>query len=377
MEDVRRPRPSGSDKLGLACLVRRTQEGDSAAFACLVERTREPLARFCRRLLSSQSQAEDLVQESLLRAYRAIGRLEDPARFEAWLFAIAANLARKWWRQQARWPLSLESLAATYPDVPWDTSSARHTMPDRVVEEVEQARLLQAAIDSLPRPLGQVVALHYLDGLSYGEVAAALDVPVSTIKGRLFKSRTRLRQGLAATGAFGDRSATNARRKKGAMDAMSQASPAGPEPTGPAPVEVIIDSIRMKDGHPSRMVVLKQKDAERYLCIVVGVPEGDTIALKLNNVDVPRPMTHDLMLSGFGALGADVRRVVVNDRRGDLFYGQIVLDADGREIVLDSRPSDALALAVRAEVPIFVAESVLARCGTDQKPGTPPAAADS
>ena len=142
----------------------------------------------------------------------------------------------------------------------------------------------------------------------------------------------------------------------------------------PEPVEVTIDSIHMNSAYPHRTVSLKQKDAERYLYVVVGVPEADAIALKLNKVDVPRPMAHDLMLSGFGALGADVRRVVVNDHRGDTFYAHVVLHASGREVALDARPSDALALAVRAEVPIFVAESVLSRCGTDQKPGTSPEA---
>src|SRR5919199_2930775 len=118
MEDVRRSRPASAAKPNVTDLVRRAQNGDPAALACLVERYQEPLARFSRRLTSSLAQAEDLTQESLLRAYRAIGRLADPSRFEAWLFAIAANLARKWWRDQARWPLSLDSLADTYPDVP-------------------------------------------------------------------------------------------------------------------------------------------------------------------------------------------------------------------------------------------------------------------
>jgi bifunctional DNase/RNase len=244
--------------------------------------------------------------------------------------------------------------------------------------------VLQAAIESLPPSLGRVVALHYLDGLSYDEVAAALEVPVSTVKGRLFKSRRRLRHTLAAAGVRTEGDGTgplapNQPRKKGARLTMSEAErTAGDGAAGQGEVEVEVEliSIRTNTQYPHRVVVLKPRDAERYLYVVVGVPEADAIALKLNKADVPRPMTHDLMLSGFGALGAEVRRVVVNDRRGETFYAQVFLAADGQEVVLDSRPSDALALAVRAEVPIFVAESVLARCGTDQRPGTPLNAAE-
>src|SRR5688572_32563232 len=86
-------------------LVRAAQRGDAGAFACLIERAEPGLRRFCVRL-AGEAGADDLAQETLLRACRAIGSLEQPQRFEPWLFAIAANLARRWWRQQLRWPVS-------------------------------------------------------------------------------------------------------------------------------------------------------------------------------------------------------------------------------------------------------------------------------
>ncbi len=150
---------------------------------------------------------------------------------------------------------------------------------------------------------------------------------------------------------------------------MSQSTDGGTGAADPALVRVEIESIRKNAEYPHRVVCLKDPRAERYLYVVVGVPEADAIALKLNGVQVPRPMTHDLLLSGFTALGANVHSVVVNDHRGDTFYAQVYLDVETRRAVLDARPSDALALAVRANVPIFVAESVLSACATTGQPG--------
>lgn len=127
------------------------------------------------------------------------------------------------------------------------------------------------------------------------------------------------------------------------------------------PVEMVVESIRMNLLHPHRFVVLKEVKRERYLPIVIGVPEADAIAIKLQNHEVPRPLTHDLLCSLVATLGGRVTKVVVTDLVGETFYARIVLDVDGRHVEIDSRPSDAIALAVRANVPIFVEESVLAK----------------
>ena len=191
----------GPDGRGtVAELARRAQQGDALAFACLVEQYQVVLIRFCRRMLSDSHAAQDLLQETLLRAYQSLPRLEEPSRFSAWLFGIAANLARQWWRTQAHAPLSLERLAATYPELPWDAVLPLGSTPDQVVEAADRSRRLLEAIGALPAALGQVVVLYYLEGWSYADMAAALDVPVSTIKGRLFKARAKLRRELTAAG---------------------------------------------------------------------------------------------------------------------------------------------------------------------------------
>ena len=124
-------------------------------------------------------------------------------------------------------------------------------------------------------------------------------------------------------------------------------------------IEVTVDSIRVSLMSQHRVVVLKEMDSERYLPIWIGPFEADAITIQLQGVQVARPLTHDLLKALIAELGASVSHILVNDLRNDTFYAQIVMDSNGRRIELDSRPSDAIALAVRVHVPIFVAEKVM------------------
>jgi bifunctional DNase/RNase len=124
-------------------------------------------------------------------------------------------------------------------------------------------------------------------------------------------------------------------------------------------VEVKIDSIRVSLVSPQRLVILKDVDQERFLPIWIGPYEAEAITIKLQDVDVKRPMTHDLLNKFIQELGGAVSHVFVNDLRNDTYFARIVISVDGRSLDIDSRPSDAMALAVRAGVPIFVAEEVM------------------
>lgn len=124
-------------------------------------------------------------------------------------------------------------------------------------------------------------------------------------------------------------------------------------------IEVTVDSVRVSLMSQHRVVVLKEMDTERYLPIWIGPFEADAITIQLQGVQVARPLTHDLLKALIIELGARVSHILVNDLRNDTFYAQIVMDSNGRRIELDSRPSDAIALAVRMHVPIFVAEKVM------------------
>jgi bifunctional DNase/RNase len=128
-------------------------------------------------------------------------------------------------------------------------------------------------------------------------------------------------------------------------------------------IKVTIDSVRASLLSQHRVVVLKEEGLERYLAIWIGPYEADAITIKLQSVEVARPLTHDLLEQSVRRLGAKVSHVVVNDLHDDTFYARIVVDQDGQRIELDSRPSDAIALAVRVQSPIFVSESVMERAG--------------
>jgi bifunctional DNase/RNase len=128
-------------------------------------------------------------------------------------------------------------------------------------------------------------------------------------------------------------------------------------------IELTIESIRVSLMNYQRVVILREKQSERYLCIWIGPAEADAIAVQLQEVAVARPLTHDLLRSVIDQLGAQVSHIVVNDLSNDTFFARIVLDVNGSSMEVDSRPSDAIALAVRAKVPIFADESVLDRAG--------------
>jgi bifunctional DNase/RNase len=124
-------------------------------------------------------------------------------------------------------------------------------------------------------------------------------------------------------------------------------------------VEVKIDSIRVSLMSQHRVVILKDMNSERYLPIWIGPYEADAITIQLQEVAVARPLTHDLLKTVITEMGGSIKQVVVSDLRHDTFYASITVERNGKTVEIDSRPSDAIALAVRAGVPIYVDESVM------------------
>jgi len=124
-------------------------------------------------------------------------------------------------------------------------------------------------------------------------------------------------------------------------------------------IEVAIDSIRVSLMTQQRVVILKDLESDRYLPIWIGPCEAESITIELQGVAVARPLTHDLLKTVVVNLGGKVSHIIVNDLRNDTFYARILLSVNGRQMEIDARPSDAIALAVRARVSIYVAESVM------------------
>ncbi len=128
-------------------------------------------------------------------------------------------------------------------------------------------------------------------------------------------------------------------------------------------IEVKIETIQVSLVSPHRIVVLKERTGERYLPIWIGACETEAIAMRLQDVQSPRPMTHDLIVSLLTQFNARLRHVLISALKDDTFYAQLVLDVWGREQIVDSRPSDAMAIAVRLDAPLYVDELVMAQAG--------------
>lgn len=128
-------------------------------------------------------------------------------------------------------------------------------------------------------------------------------------------------------------------------------------------VEVVIDSVRVSLTNQQRIVVLRETNNERYLPIWIGPYEAEAITIALQEIEVARPQTHDLMKSILATLNARLLRIEVVSLKEDVFYGNLVVEVDGRTVFIDSRPSDALALAARSHVPILVSREVMDSAG--------------
>ena len=135
-------------------------------------------------------------------------------------------------------------------------------------------------------------------------------------------------------------------------------------------IEVTLETLQMSLVSHHRVAVLREIDVERYLPILIGPFEAEAIANCLNRVEITRPQTHDLIVNMLRALDASVLYVYVNalSEEKKFFYGRIIVEVDGQEIEIDSRPSDAMAIAVRVGAPIFVAEEVMDEAGIVPEP---------
>ena len=138
-------------------------------------------------------------------------------------------------------------------------------------------------------------------------------------------------------------------------------------------LEMTVDSIRVSPMNYQRVVILKEKESDRYLPIWIGPAEADAIAVKLQDLSVPRPLTHDLLGTIIETLGGTIDHILVSDLQNDTFFAKITIQSNGESKEIDCRPSDAVALAVRAKVPIYANEEVMDKAGIhlDKETGKP------
>ncbi len=133
-------------------------------------------------------------------------------------------------------------------------------------------------------------------------------------------------------------------------------------------IEVVIDSIRISLISQHRIVMLRDVDGERRLPIWIGPCEAEAITIELQDVEIARPVTHDLLKNVIEEVGGTVSHILINELRDQVFYARLFIDVNGEMLEIDCRPSDAIAVAVRAKVPVFVEESVMEEAGILPEP---------
>ena len=129
-----------------------------------------------------------------------------------------------------------------------------------------------------------------------------------------------------------------------------------------------LSRIFIREMTDMQIIELTEIDGDRTFPIVIGLPEAFAIERRLKGIEIPRPQTHDLLASAIRHLGGDLRQIIICDLADGTFYAKLIVDQDGREIEIDSRPSDAIALGVAEDVPIYVAEHVLAQTQLEMEP---------
>ncbi|MDO8661920.1 MAG: bifunctional nuclease family protein [Candidatus Omnitrophota bacterium] len=125
-------------------------------------------------------------------------------------------------------------------------------------------------------------------------------------------------------------------------------------------IEMELNKIVIDEKRHDQLIVLREKAGERVLPIVIGLAEASAIKLKLSGFQPPRPLTHDLLHSTIGDLGASIEKIIIDKLEENTFHAKVVLKtSSGQEKIVDARPSDSIALAVRAHAPIFVEDEII------------------
>jgi len=177
-------------------LVQRTLAGDQRAYGLLVVKYQRRVERLIGRMVRDSSLVEDIAQETFIRAYRALAQFRGESQFYTWLYRIAVNTAKKQLMELKRDPVILmSSLMRSEED---ETSASELELtgqvadaetPESLLASKEIALAVNAAMEALPKELGQAIALREIEGLSYEEIAQALDCPIGTVRSRIFRAR--------------------------------------------------------------------------------------------------------------------------------------------------------------------------------------------
>ena len=314
-------------------LVRRAVNGDLNAYGEVVDRFRDAVLGLCYHRCGNFETARDLAQDTFVRAYQHLGQLGDPASFSGWLRRIAERICIDWRRGQHEVQPLAEAVDQASPSID-DTVALRVTV--------------ERALASLPEAQRLAVTLFHIDGYSYREIADFVSAPETTVKARLDAARKALREAL-------DEMVHDALQAQGAPPEFREE------------VMMRVTQVQLKkavdqySGGPAPVVLLG--DDAKAVAIYIGEPEASSIRMALDQWQPPRPMTSDLMLSSWSAFSIRLTGVRITEIRDHVFHAELELTRGKSTKQIDCRASDAVSLALRADVPIEVAEDVVGAMG--------------
>ena len=310
--------------------IEQATQGDKKAFNVLAERYYAHCFDKAKSILGDNSLAQDVAQISLFQAYCSLGKLQNTARFKSWLLGIVQNISRNYLKQKKQTFFSLDNL-----------TSSLSASSDEQTEHL--SKLIAEAIKSLEIHYREVITAFYYDGLGLSEIALRQQISPETAKVRLYRGRQILKARLSAHQDlyYYYRKPTN---KKKAMKKLT-----------------IADVYLKEDG--SAGLLLQSEGGGYFLPIMVGFLEARAIFTGLQGIKTSRPMSHDLTVSILESTGATLDKVCVNKLVEGVYYAYLAIKHNGKVVQVDARPSDAVALAVRFNTPIFVAKEVLDKAG--------------
>ncbi len=178
-----------SDKEADQILVERVQKGDKKAFDLLVLKYQQKVANLISRYIRDPSEVLDVTQEAFIKAYRALPKFRGDSAFYTWLYRVAINTAKNHLAAQARRPPQDDIEAETAEQMDMGTRLKEQDTPERLAMQDEVARTIKQAVEDLPDELRTAITLRELDGLSYEEIARAMDCPIGTVRSRIFRAR--------------------------------------------------------------------------------------------------------------------------------------------------------------------------------------------
>ncbi len=177
-------------------LVRRVQHGDKQAFDVLVRKYQQKIVKLISRYVRDQDEALDVAQETFIKAYRALATFRGDSAFYTWLYRIAINTAKNYLVAQSRRPPDTDIDAEDAVQFDGDSKLRDTDLPEQLVHRDQVERVIYEAIDALPEDLRTAITLRELEGLSYEEIAQAMDCPIGTVRSRIFRAREAIEQKL-------------------------------------------------------------------------------------------------------------------------------------------------------------------------------------